>query len=155
MHTDVDRRMGGVGQTGALVEAERGIAVAQKQGRQAASLEFLAQAAGEGESDIFFRQLVGEGCAAFVASVAGIDNGKITTNGGGGAATEVAWCSDTPAIGGGGGTGADGLGWCGRLRNRLDNDGASVVGEARHQRRRWRQPPVRRLRCFPGSWRRE
>src|SRR5580658_9483836 len=82
MDTDVDRRMGGVGQACTLIEAEGGIVVAQKQGGEAASLEFLAQAAAEGEGDILFCDLVGEGCAAFVASVTGLDHGKIMPNAG-------------------------------------------------------------------------
>src|SRR5580658_6932080 len=80
---DVNCGMGGVGQAGALVEAEGGVVIAQEQSSQAASFEFLAQTAREGEGDIFFRELVGEGSAAFVASVARVYHGKIMPNAGG------------------------------------------------------------------------
>jgi hypothetical protein len=53
MHTEVNRRARGVRQAGALVESECDVAIAQEQGGEAAEFEFLPQAAGEGESDIF------------------------------------------------------------------------------------------------------
>src|SRR5204862_32339 len=43
MYTNVDRRMSGVGKIRALVQIERGIAVAQHQSAHSASLEFLPQ----------------------------------------------------------------------------------------------------------------
>src|SRR5580692_4443051 len=81
MHTEVNGGMGRVRKAGALVESKCDVAIAQEQGGEAAEFEFLPQAAGEGERDIFLGQLVGEGGSAFCASVAGVDDHEIMSDG--------------------------------------------------------------------------
>src|ERR1700689_4872870 len=60
MHGDVDGGAIGVGDGGALVESHVGVGVAQHQSWDAASLEFLAQAAGERDRDVFFQKRAAE-----------------------------------------------------------------------------------------------
>ena len=81
MHGDVDGGVIGVGKDGALVEGEVGVGVAQHQSWDAAALEFLAQAAGQGDRDVFFEQRVAESLAVIVAAVAGVNDGKIAARG--------------------------------------------------------------------------
>jgi len=45
--------------------------------RQAAGLKLLAQAQRESQRDVLFRQLVAEGCATFIAAMAGVHNHEI------------------------------------------------------------------------------
>ena len=52
---DVDGGVVRVGEEGALVERNVGVGVAQHQSCDAAALQFLAQAAGEGDGDVFFQ----------------------------------------------------------------------------------------------------
>jgi hypothetical protein len=77
MQTDIDSRMGCVSHVGALVQTHGGVSLSQHKRRQAAGLKLLAEAQRESEGDVFFRQLVAEGCAAFIASMAGVYNHEI------------------------------------------------------------------------------
>ena len=82
MECYVDGGMGGVGEEGAIVEGEVGVGVAQDEGGNAATLEFLAKLAGEGEGDVFFGDGGAEGFAAVGAAVAGVDDGEVAAGSG-------------------------------------------------------------------------
>ena len=75
---DVDGGVIGVGEDGALVEREVGVGIAQHQSRDAAALQFLAQAAGQGDGDVFLQQRSAESFSEVIAAVAGVDDGKVT-----------------------------------------------------------------------------
>src|SRR5262249_23252313 len=62
----------------ALVRRERNVTVAQDQSWHASAVEFLTQPPREGQGDIFFSQLVGQGRSSLVASMAGIDDRKVS-----------------------------------------------------------------------------
>jgi hypothetical protein len=76
VQADVDSGLGYVGGGGALIEGQTGIGVAQQSDRETANLEFMAQQAGKSQSDIFLGQRIGQGRAALVATVRGIDYGQ-------------------------------------------------------------------------------
>ena len=77
VHGDVDGGVIGVGEDGALVERQVGIGVAQHQRRDAAAFEFLPQAAGERDGDVFFEQRGAESFSVIVAAVAGVDDREV------------------------------------------------------------------------------
>ena len=54
MQRDVDGSMGGVGEKGAIVEGKVGVGVAEDEGGDAATLEFLAKPARKRQGDVFF-----------------------------------------------------------------------------------------------------
>src|ERR1700678_4517553 len=74
---DVDRDAIVVSEVSALIEAERGVGISQIENGDAAALQFLAEAAGERDGDVFFEKGGAESFAAVVAAVAGVDHGEI------------------------------------------------------------------------------
>src|SRR5581483_4196949 len=78
---DVEHRSRGVGRVGALVGGERAVGVAQQAGRDVAVGKLGAKPAGEGEGDVFFRELVGKRGAALVAAVRGVDDDQVASAG--------------------------------------------------------------------------
>ena len=53
MQRDVDGGVRGVGEKGAFVERKVGVGIAQNERGDSATLQFLAQTAGEGDGDVF------------------------------------------------------------------------------------------------------
>ena len=74
---NVNGRMRSVGLGGALIERDVDVGVAQHQGRNTTRLEFLTQAAGEGERDVFFCERIAESGAAVIPAMARIDDGIV------------------------------------------------------------------------------
>ena len=77
VYGDVDGGMVGVGEDGALIDGEVGVGVAQHQRWDAAAFEFLAQASGKRDGDVFFQQRIAESLSVIVAAVAGVDDCEI------------------------------------------------------------------------------
>src|SRR6266536_2247429 len=76
MQADVDSGVRGIGCSGALIQGEVDVGVAQQDNREAALLEFVAKQAGESECDVFFGEGIGQGGAALIAAVGSVDYGK-------------------------------------------------------------------------------
>ena len=70
--------MGVVGDLGALVggESDAGVGIAGGHDVEAAGGELSAEARGEGESEVFFEEVVGEVSAGVGASVGGVEEDK-------------------------------------------------------------------------------
>src|ERR1700732_3093249 len=74
---DVDGGAIGIGVNRALVDGEVCIRVAQYQGSNAAAFEFLAQAVGQRDRDIFLGESIAQSFSVIAAAVAGVDDRKI------------------------------------------------------------------------------
>src|SRR5271154_4513849 len=131
MQGDIDGGVGGVGEEGAIIEREVGIGIAEDEGGNAATFQFLAKTAGESESYVLFCKRWAEGFAAVGAAVARVYHCKVT-------AWKGRWISCWRLRGwkvlrrGGGWRGAGG---CGGLRLcGSQSDGAAIVAEAGQER---------------------
>ena len=77
MNAQIDSGMSGVGLACALIDREIDVVIPQKQRGDPAIFQLLPQLPGEGEGDVFFRQLIVESRSSFVAAVARVNDGKI------------------------------------------------------------------------------
>src|SRR6267378_4887694 len=66
--------MRSIGEDGALIEREVRVGVPQNQCRDAPGFQFLAEAACEGERNVFFRELGSQRSTAVIASVTGVED---------------------------------------------------------------------------------
>ena len=82
MKGDINGGVRSVGEKGALIQREVGVGIAQDKRGDSTILQFLAQAAGEGDGDVLLGERRAEGFAAVIAAMAGVDDGEVTARNG-------------------------------------------------------------------------